>query len=48
MFRRQVSTIAICVVLPLALGACDESKKADPRNEAPLVRATTVQGGGSA
>jgi RND family efflux transporter MFP subunit len=48
MFRRQVSAIAICVALPLALGACGESPKADPRTEAPLVRVAAVQGATSA
>lgn len=48
MFRQISAIAAICVALPLALGACGESAKADPRNEAPLVRAATVQGGGSA
>jgi len=48
MFRRQVSAIAICVALPLALGACGQSTKADPRTEAPLVRVAAVQGATSA
>jgi len=48
MFRRQFSAIAICVALPLALGACGESPTADPRTEAPLVRVAAVQGATSA
>jgi RND family efflux transporter MFP subunit len=49
MFRRRtlVSTV-ITVVLPLALAACGEKAATDPRTEAPLVRAATVQGAGSA
>lgn len=43
MFRRQVSFLAICVALPLVLGACGESPKADPRTEAQLMRVATVQ-----
>ncbi|RAR98956.1 efflux RND transporter periplasmic adaptor subunit [Cupriavidus alkaliphilus] len=40
--RRFVTTAVICA-LPLALIACGETPTADPRSEAPLVRATLVQ-----
>jgi multidrug efflux pump subunit AcrA (membrane-fusion protein) len=42
--RRVVSSIAICVLLPLALVACGEKTPSDPRVEAPLVRTATLQG----
>jgi RND family efflux transporter MFP subunit len=43
MFRRFVLSTAISV-LPLALAACGSKTPSDPRTEAPLVRAATVQG----
>jgi RND family efflux transporter MFP subunit len=44
MLRRRLSSAVIAVALPLALVACSESTSADPRTEAPLVRAATVRG----
>lgn len=41
--RRLVSSIALCA-LPLALVACGKNAQPDPRTQAPLVRAATVQG----
>ena len=35
---------AVISALPLALVACGEKKQSDPRTEAPLVRAATIQG----
>ncbi len=43
MFRRLVSSVVISA-LPLALVACGAKPQSDPRTEAPLVRAATVQG----
>ena len=43
MLRRLVFSAAIST-LPFALVACGEKPQADPRTEAPLVRATTIQG----
>ncbi|WP_375058472.1 efflux RND transporter periplasmic adaptor subunit [Zobellella sp. DQSA1] len=40
--RRFISSTAICA-LPLALAACGEKAPPDPRTEAPLVRAASVQ-----
>lgn len=40
--RRFVTSTVICA-LPLALSACGEKAPADPRTEAPLVRAAFVQ-----
>lgn len=42
LLRRFVSSAVICA-LPLALSACGEKATADPRSEAPLVRAVSVQ-----
>ena len=42
MFRRLVSSVVIST-LPFALVACGEKPQSDPRTEAPLVRAATVQ-----
>lgn len=42
--RRVVSSIALCVLLPLGLIACGDKTPSDPRVEAPLVRAATLQG----
>lgn len=44
MLRRLVFS-AVISALPLALVACSEKPQFDPRTEAPLVRAATVQGG---
>ena len=43
MFRFLVSS-AVIAALPLALVACGESQQADPRTQAPLVRAATIEG----
>lgn len=42
MFRRYPTTV-ITALLPLALIACSEKPATDPRTEAPLVRAASVQ-----
>lgn len=48
-FRLRLTVFTVvCVALPLALAACGGGTKADPRAEAPLVRAATVQVGESA
>lgn len=39
--------LAVVLALPLALSACGAKAPADPRTEAPLVRATVVQAAGS-
>lgn len=39
--------LAVVLALPLALSACSAKAPADPRTEAPLVRATVVQAAGS-
>lgn len=44
MFRRRLVFSAVISALPLALVACGEKKQSDPRTEAPLVRAATIQG----
>ncbi|MGR4870408.1 efflux RND transporter periplasmic adaptor subunit [Variovorax sp. LARHSF232] len=44
MRRRCFATSAAICALPLALVACGEKAPTDPRTEAPLVRAATVQG----
>lgn len=44
MLRRRLVYFAVISALPLALVACGEKKQADPRTEAPLVRAATIQG----
>lgn len=46
MFRRLIPS-ALCI-LPIALAACGGKTQPDPRSEAPLVRAATVQGANSA
>jgi RND family efflux transporter MFP subunit len=43
MFRLRLATIAIVLALPFALVACGGKAPADPRTEAPLVRAAIVQ-----
>jgi RND family efflux transporter MFP subunit len=47
MFRRLVLS-AVLPALPLALAACGSKPSSDPRTEAPLVRAATVQGAAAA
>ncbi len=44
MLRRRLVLSAVISALPLALVACGENKQSDPRTEAPLVRAATIQG----
>jgi RND family efflux transporter MFP subunit len=44
MLRRRLVFSAVIAALPLALVACGEKKQSDPRTEAPLVRAATIQG----
>ncbi len=44
MLRRRLVFSAVISALPLALVACGEKKQSDPRTEAPLVRAATIQG----
>lgn len=41
--HRFISLTALCA-LPFALAACGEKTQPDPRTEAPLVRAVTIQG----
>ena len=48
MLRRLLPSTVLAAALPLALAACGEDANADPRTEAPLVRAATVQGAVSA
>jgi RND family efflux transporter MFP subunit len=44
MLRRRLVFSAVISALPLALAACGEKTQSDPRTEAPLVRAATIQG----
>jgi len=44
MFRLRLATSVVVLALPLALAACGGKAPADPRTEAPLVRAAIVQG----
>ncbi|WP_114974152.1 efflux RND transporter periplasmic adaptor subunit [Rhodoferax ferrireducens] len=44
MFRRRLVFSAVISALPFALVACGEKTQSDPRTEAPLVRAATIQG----
>ncbi len=44
MLRRRLVFSAVISALPLALVACGEKTQSDPRTEAPLVRAATIQG----
>ena len=44
MFRLRIATSAVVLALPFALVACGGKAPADPRTEAPLVRAAIVQG----
>lgn len=48
MLRRRIATTTVICALPFALVACGEATPADPRTEAPLVRAAIVQGVASA
>ncbi len=43
MFQRRLVTFTVICALPFALVACGEKPQPDPRTEAPLVRAATVQ-----
>src|SRR5437764_2246263 len=44
MLRRRLAASALIYALPFALVACGEKAPADPRTEAPLVRAAIVEG----
>jgi RND family efflux transporter MFP subunit len=44
MLRRRLVFSAVIYALPFALAACGEKTQTDPRTEAPLVRAATIQG----
>lgn len=44
MLRRHLVFSAVISALPFALAACGEKTQSDPRIEAPLVRAATIQG----
>ena len=44
MFRRRLVFSVVISALPLALVACGDKKPSDPRTEAPLVRAATIEG----
>src|SRR5881397_484501 len=44
MLRRRLVFSAVISALPFALVACGEKMQSDPRTEAPLVRAATIQG----
>lgn len=44
MFRLRFATSSVVLALSLALAACGAKAPADPRTEAPLVRAAAVQG----
>ncbi|WP_312807025.1 efflux RND transporter periplasmic adaptor subunit [Comamonas sp.] len=48
MLRRRLATSTLIYALPLALAACGDKAISDPRTEAPLVRAATVEGASSA
>jgi RND family efflux transporter MFP subunit len=48
MLRRRLVLSTVICALPFALVACGEQAQSDPRTEAPLVRAATVQGAISA
>jgi RND family efflux transporter MFP subunit len=48
MLRRRLLFSAVVSALPFAMVACGEKTQSDPRTEAPLVRAVTVQGAVSA
>lgn len=48
MLRRRLATSTLICALPLALAACGDKATADPRTDAPLVRAVTVEGADSA
>ena len=44
MLRRRLATSTVICALPFALVACGEKAPTDPRTEAPLVRAASVEG----
>jgi RND family efflux transporter MFP subunit len=48
MHSRRFLTSALACALPFALAACDDKAPPDPRTQAPLVRAATVQAAASA
>lgn len=48
MLRHRLVFTAVLSALPLALVACGDKTTSDPRTQAPLVRAATVQGANSA
>ena len=48
MLGRRLVFSAVISALPLALVACGEKTRSDPRTEAPLVRAVTIQGAAAA
>lgn len=48
MCRRYIASFTAICALPFALIACDDKAPADPRVEAPLVRAAIVEGAGTA
>ncbi|MBT2323305.1 efflux RND transporter periplasmic adaptor subunit [Variovorax paradoxus] len=48
MLWRRLATSTVICALPFALVACGEKAQSDPRTQAPLVRAATVQGASSA
>lgn len=48
MLRRHLVFSAVISALPLALVACGEKQQSDPRSEAPLVRAATIEGAAAA
>jgi len=47
MLWRRLATSTVICALPFALVACGEKAPADPRTQAPQVRAATVQGAGA-
>ena len=44
MLGHRYALPAVFAALPLALAACGDKTPSDPRTDAPLVRAATVQG----
>ncbi len=48
MLRRRLFVSTVICALPFVLVACGEKTQSDPRTEAPLVRAATVQGAATA
>ncbi len=47
MLRRRFATSTLICAFPFALAACGDQATSDPRTEAPLVRAATVEGASS-